>query len=121
MTEKLPRYDLAVIPLIVLLTLAVMAGIGELAARQIFVESGAETCGTVGPAGVAVMRPNCSSHRKAAEGPDTVNAYNDCGYRTPQPCGTHPEGGCRRAGVAGVANHSLSAQPRRDTLCSSYR
>jgi hypothetical protein len=97
MTEKLPRYDLIVLPLIVLLTLAAMAGIGEFAARRIFVESGAETCGTIGPAGVAVMRPNCVSYRKAAEGPQTVNAYNDCGYRTPQPCGTRPAGGIRVA------------------------
>jgi hypothetical protein len=37
------------------------------------------------------------SYRKAAEGPATVNAYNDCGYRTPQPCGTRPPGGIRVA------------------------
>jgi hypothetical protein len=95
--KKLPRYDLIVIPLLAFLTLAVMAVAGEFASRAIFVESGAETCGTVGPAGVAVMRPNCISYRKAAEGPDTVNAYNDCGYRTPQPCATRPAGGIRVA------------------------
>jgi hypothetical protein len=93
----LPRYDLIVIPLLVLLTLAALAGLGEFASRQIFAETGAETCSMVGPAGVVVMRPNCSSRRKAAEGPDTVNAYNDCGYRTPQPCGTRPPGGIRVA------------------------
>ena len=93
----LPRRDLILIPLLALLTLLVLAVLGELASRQVFVESGAEPCGTVGPAGVAVMRPNCASHRKAAEGPDTVNAYNDCGYRTPQPCGSRPAGGIRVA------------------------
>jgi hypothetical protein len=94
---RLPRYDFFLIPLLVLLTLAVMAIVGEVASRAMFVESGAETCGGVGAAGVAVMRPNCTSYRKAAEGPETVNAYNDCGYRTPQPCGSRPAGSIRVA------------------------
>ena len=96
-TPPLPRSDLIVIPLLVLLTLAAMFGLGEFASRQLFVESGVEVCSTVGPAGIAVMRPNCSSQRKAAEGPNTVNTYNDCGYRTPQPCRTRPAGGIRVA------------------------
>ncbi len=95
--ERLPRSDFIVIPLIALLTLAALFGLGEFAARQIFVESGQETCTTVGPAGVQVMRSNCTSRRKAAEGPDTVNSYNDCGYRTPQPCGSRAAGSLRIA------------------------
>jgi hypothetical protein len=107
---SLPRSDLIVLPLLVLLTLAALAGLGEFAARKIFAETGAETCSGIGPAGVAVMRPNCISHRKAAEGPDTVNAYNDCGYRTPQPCGTRPAGGIRVALMGASTAQGLKVQ-----------
>lgn len=91
------RRDLVIIPLLILATLVVLAAAGEICSRLIFVESGAETCTMRGPAGVTVMRPNCTSYRKAAEGPPTVNAYNDCGYRTPQPCHTRPPDGIRVA------------------------
>ncbi len=94
---RLPRYDFVVIPLLMIATVLSLAVLGEFFSRQIFVESGRETCGMAGPAGVEVMRPNCISYRKAAEGPETVNAYNDCGYRTPQPCHLRPVGGVRVA------------------------
>jgi hypothetical protein len=96
-TPPLPRSDLFVIPLLVLLTLAGLFGIGEFTARTLFVESGVETCGGVAPSGVTAMRPNCQSHRKAAEGPDTVNVYNDCGYRSPEPCRSRTANGIRVA------------------------
>jgi hypothetical protein len=93
--KSLPRRDFLIIPLLALLTLVVLAGLGEFAARQLFVESGSETCSAVGPGNVGVMRPNCTSWRKAAEGPETVNTYNNCGYRTPEPCGTRAPGSLR--------------------------
>lgn len=90
--DRLPRSDFIVIPLLAMLTLVGLFGLSEIVSRQFFVESGGESCGTVGPAGVGVMRANCTSHRKAAEGPQTTNAYNDCGYRTPEPCAPRTAG-----------------------------
>lgn len=84
--DQLPRSDFIVIPLLAMLTLVGLFGLSEIVSRQFFVESGGESCSAVGPAGVGVMRANCTSLRKAAEGPQTTNAYNDCGYRTPEPC-----------------------------------
>lgn len=109
---RLPRYDLILIPLLVLLTLAVLAGLGEFAARKVFAESGVETCAVTGPAGVTVMRPNCISYRKAAEGPETVNAYNDCGYRTPQPCHARTPGSIRVALMGASTAQGLKVRYR---------
>lgn len=104
---RLHRRDLVLIPLLVVLTLAALAGLGELAAREVFVESGAETCGRIGPAGVDAMRPNCTSYRKAAEGPPTSNIYNECGYRTPEPCGALPPGAVRVAVMGASTAHGF--------------
>jgi hypothetical protein len=95
--EKLPKYDFVVIPLLAVLTLVVLFGAGEVASRALFVESGAETCNMIGGAGVSVMRPDCTSYRKSAEGPETVNRYNDCGYRSPDPCRDRRPGAIRVA------------------------
>jgi hypothetical protein len=85
-SPPLRRADILIIPLIAVATVVVMLGLGEAASRRLFVESGAETCATVRLDGVTVMRPNCTSYRKAAEGPQTTNSFNDCGYRSPDPC-----------------------------------
>jgi hypothetical protein len=107
---SLPRRDFLIIPLLVLLTLVVLAGLGEFAARQLFVESGSETCSAVGPGNVGMMRPNCTSWRKAAEGPETVNAYNDCGYRTAEPCGTRAPGSLRVALMGASTAQGMKVQ-----------
>jgi hypothetical protein len=107
---SLPRRDVLIIPLLVLLTLTVLAGLGEFAARQLFVESGAETCSAVRLGKVGVMRPNCISRRKAAEGPETVNTYNDCGYRTPEPCGTRAPGSLRVALMGASTAQGMKVQ-----------
>ena len=106
----LPRRDFLIIPLLALLTLTVLAGLGEFAARQMFVESGAETCSAVGPGKVGVMRPNCTSSRKAAEGPETVNTYNDCGYRTPEPCGARAPSALRVALMGASTAQGMKVQ-----------
>ena len=111
------RYDLIIIPLLMVATLAVLAVVGEVCSRIIFVESGSETCSMIGPAGVGVMRPNCTSYRKAAEGPPTVNAYNDCGYRTPQPCHTRLPGEIRVA-LMGTSTAAGMKVPYPDTFAA---
>jgi hypothetical protein len=43
------------------------------------------------------FRPDCTSRVKAAEGPWVTNRYNECGYRTPQSCGSKAADGVRIA------------------------
>jgi hypothetical protein len=95
MSVSLPRRDLILIPLLAIATVVVMMGAAEIGARATFVESGLETCGY--SSGPLHWKPNCVSHRKTAEGPMVENAYNDCGYRTPTPCGTRSPGTIRVA------------------------
>jgi hypothetical protein len=92
---RLPRRDLILLPLISLLTIAVLLGISEIGARIFFATSGAETCGAQGA--IRRMRPNCIAHQKAAEGPDVEMAYNNCGYRSPESCGAKPPSAIRIA------------------------
>jgi GDSL-like Lipase/Acylhydrolase family len=93
---RLPRRDFLLLPLISLLTVLVLWGGTEIAARLMFSESGRETCIVRGSLPMR-MKPDCVSHRKAAEGPVVEMAYNDCGYRTRQPCGPKPPGTLRIA------------------------
>lgn len=108
--DKLPRRDFILIPMLVLVTLSLLAVLGEASSRVVFAESDAETCAMVGPGGVTVIRPNCQSHRKAAEGPDTINAYNDCGYRTPAPCHDRAASSIRVAVMGASAAEGLKVR-----------
>jgi hypothetical protein len=94
---RLPRRDFVILPLLCLFTVLVLAGAAELASRYFFAESGRESCSTPDPIHGYKIKPNCVSHRKAAEGVDVEMAYNDCGFRTPEPCGTKPAGAIRVA------------------------
>jgi hypothetical protein len=69
----------------------------EAVSRFMFVESGAETCVDTKFRDPVAMKPNCVSHRKAAEGPPVENRYNDCGYRTPETCRPRRVGALRVA------------------------
>jgi hypothetical protein len=69
----------------------------EVGSRAMFVESGTETCGDPTGRRASHYQPNCVSYRKSAEGPLVENAYNDCGNRTPTPCGTRAPGTIRVA------------------------
>jgi hypothetical protein len=80
------RSDWVVLPAVALLTAAsCIAGL-ELAARLVMPEQLAEPCQT--PAGT--FRAGCVSHMKAAEGPWTTVAFNDCGSRSIHPCEALP-------------------------------
>jgi len=100
--EGLPRRDFILIPLLSLLSIVVMLLVAEIASRQFFVESGVETCSIDDPSGIPRMKPNCISYRKAAEGPEVQNAFNDCGYRTAERCHPRPAG-ARRVAVMGAS------------------
>jgi hypothetical protein len=92
MSEPLPRRDLILIPLLALATVLAMLLAAEVGSRVAFSESGGESCQDMVSGVPGKFLANCVSRRKSAEGPVVENAYNDCGYRTPTPCGTHPSG-----------------------------
>jgi len=93
----LPRRDFILLPLLAALTVAVLLAGAEIAARLAFVEAGKESCSYPDPLVGARMKPNCTSLRKAAEGPMSVSRYNDKGYRTNEPAGPKPPGTLRIA------------------------
>lgn len=108
--RRLPRYDFVLIPGLVVLTLMLLAGAGEALSRRFYVESGKESCSWTGARGEMVMKPNCTSYRQAAEGPPTVSSYNDCGFRTAEPCGTRPAGGIRVALMGASTAHGFKVR-----------
>ena len=85
---KLPRRDWVILPLIALTTIALMAGICEFAGRIVWPEQD-DTCFIADTKGVH-YQANCRSRVKIAEGPWIENAYNNCGYRSQEPCGPKP-------------------------------
>ena len=112
----LPLRDLILIPLISLITILVMLLAAETVSRFLFVESGAETCSLPG-GGLMGMKPNCVSHRKAAEGPNVESAYNDCGYRSPDPCRPRPPDKIRIA-LMGASSAQGFKVPYPDTFAA---
>lgn len=95
---QLPRRDLIVLPLLSILTIAVLLLGSEVAARHFFPESaGADPCRVADATIGFKYRPNCTSRVKSAEGPWVVNHYNECGYRTNESCGAKPSGSFRIA------------------------
>jgi hypothetical protein len=113
----MPRRDFWLIPLLVLATILVMTAASEVVTREVFTESGGESCGSDTTAGVPRMRPNCVSHRKAAEGPPVENTYNDCGYRTPQSCRLKPPDALRVA-LAGTSTAEGFKVPYKETFAA---
>ena len=105
--DLLPRRDFIILPMLALLTVIVMICGAEAAARYFFVESGRETCGEQDFAQGMRMKPNCVSHRKAAEGPEVENAYNECGYRSRESCGPKAPGSLRIASIGSSTAEGL--------------
>ena len=108
--RRLPRYDFVLIPFLAIVTLVLLAGIGEALSRQFYVESGQEICSATGARGEMVMKANCTSYRQAAEGPPTSSSYNDCGYRAPEPCGVKPPGALRVALMGASTAHGFKVR-----------
>jgi hypothetical protein len=99
--RQLPRRDIVLLPLLVLLTLAMVLGGAEVATRILYPSQEADACFINRPdASGQRFKPNCTARIKVAEGPWTTAAYNACGYRTPQACGPTPPG-ARRVAVIG--------------------
>ncbi|MFY9853400.1 MAG: hypothetical protein WAK26_05930 [Terracidiphilus sp.] len=92
---KLPRRDLIILPLLSLLTIAVLLLAAEGAARYFFVSVHDFSCEIDDPMIVFRYSHNCTSHAKASEGPWVTHQFNDCGYRTRESCGPKPLGTTR--------------------------
>ena len=82
---RLPKRDYILLPLIVLVTALILLGCGETLTRVFWTEDLDNACSYQMALGKR-FRANCSSWEKTAEGPWVVNAYNECGYRTAEPC-----------------------------------
>ena len=93
-----PKKDLLVLPFLSLVTVVVMLGTSEMAARSIWPEQAKDAC-EIRKGDDISFRKNCRSTIKAAEGPWVDNAYNDCGYRTRESCGPKKPGTTRIAVV----------------------
>lgn len=97
---RLPRRDYLLLPLLCLLTVVALVGIAEIGTRVAYPEEKEDSCKRPDATLGYRFAPGCASRTKAAEGPWVTNRYNECGYRTAQPCGPTPSG-ARRVAVVG--------------------
>ncbi len=94
---KLPLRDWILLPLLSLATIAVCLIGTEAAARHFFTAYLENVC-MVDDARIAWRyQHNCATEQKTAEGPKVSVYYNNCGYRTKEPCGPTPPGTTRIA------------------------
>lgn len=94
--KSLPLRDLWLLPVISILTALLMLSASEVIARELWPAAEKDACGnSKGPPGRFLA--NCKSRVKTPEGPWVDNAYNDCGYRSAQSCGTKKQGTTRIA------------------------
>ena len=98
----LPRRDLWLLPLISILTVLLLFIVTETGSRILYPEQVKNACQASDPAMEGRYLPNCTAMTKLAEGPWVTNSYNECGYRSSQPCGPVPPG-TRRIAVIGTS------------------
>jgi hypothetical protein len=111
----LRRRDLWLLPLISLATLLVLAVMAEVGTRIVWPEQKTNSCAQPDRALGYRFMPNCTSRMKAAEGPWYTNDYNECGYRSPQPCAPVPAG-TRRIALIGSSMAEGYLVPYPDTI-----
>jgi hypothetical protein len=87
------RLDYLFIPCISAVTILAFGTIVEQGSRILFTTQ-SDSCEMVTGRGFI---PNCTSSQKIPEGPAVGNHYNECGYRTAEPCGRKPANGIRVA------------------------
>jgi hypothetical protein len=81
------RRDWCLLPLIGLATVGLLLTTGELVARRIWYEKREFTCVVRDHPAFSLFRPNCTQTEKWFETAPIEETYNDCGYRTAEPCG----------------------------------
>jgi len=114
---RLPRRDFVVLPLLCVLTVVALVGIAEIGTRVAYPEEKEDSCQRPDSTLGYRFAPGCTSRTKAAEGPWVTNRYNECGYRTAQPCGPAP-GGVRRVAVVGSSVSAGYLVPYRDSIAN---
>jgi hypothetical protein len=97
--RRLPRHDWVLIPLLIVLTTVALFAVAELGSRAIWpsFHDGTSCVVKDEQLDAAHSVPNCSVKEKIPEGPWLSYDYNDCGYRTSDPCGAKPPGTLRVA------------------------
>jgi hypothetical protein len=83
---RLPNNDYVLLPLLSLLTICVTLLGLEFAARWCWPEIAVDSCEFHDDSKGFQFRPNCQSYVKNFEGPLVSNQYNECGFRTAEPC-----------------------------------
>lgn len=89
-TRRLPKRDLYLLPLIVLVVALLMVVGTEVAARWWMPEQPNDSCIADHPLFGKFPRKNCTSRTKVAEGDWATYRYNECGYRSETSCGPVP-------------------------------
>jgi hypothetical protein len=104
---RLPRRDIVILPLLSLVTMAVCLMVSEAVSWRYFVTYDRDSC-LINSAEVTSRHcPNCATSLKTAEGPWVTNQYNECGYRTKEPCGPKPQGSIRIALLGSSTSEGL--------------
>ncbi len=93
--DKLPRRDLILLPLVVILVTAVFLGTAQFVAARVFAERGDEGCRSTERPGPPRHTPNCQFQYKMPEGALVTYRFNECGFRSQAPCGPKPPGTLR--------------------------
>lgn len=93
--EGLPRRDYIILPLISLLTIVVMFVVSEISGRIFWPAQPANSCLVLDPVNGNRHKTNCTTRTKIAEGPWTINNYNECGYFSVTSCKIKPAGSVR--------------------------
>lgn len=96
-SDRLQRRDYIVLPLLSLLTLVVMFAGAEVVTRIFWPEGGTDVCAVYDPMTGFREKPNCTALLKSPETPWVAHTFNNCGYRTVEPCGLKPPGTIRIA------------------------
>jgi hypothetical protein len=111
--QRLPRRDWIILPLLSLLTVGLLTGVSEVAARLLWSEQLVDSCGVADPVFGLHFKPNCRSEVKSAESPWLENAYNGCGFRTAEDCGPKAANQVRVAVVgSSISSGYLVPYPR---------
>ena len=104
-SEKLPRRDLWLLPLLSLMTIVILLSASEVLSRVVWWEHLEDSCARHDPVLGTRFAANCHSIVKSAESPPVENSYNACGFRTEGGCGAAPAGTFRVA-VIGTSTGS---------------
>lgn len=108
MDKPLSGRDYFILPVLSFLTVVVLLGGAELAARMIWKKNINDPCLVHTSAGDRYT-PWCTSKLKIPEGPWVTNQYNECGYRSKAPCSRKPPGTVRIAilGTSSAEGHMV--------------